>query len=45
MSHLWDDLRNSFRSLFASPLLTTAIVLSLVVGLGLNTAIFTVVSG
>jgi predicted permease len=41
MSHLWDDLRNSFRSLLASPLLTTAIVLSLVVGLGLNTAIFT----
>ncbi len=45
MGHLIGDLRYAFRSLSAQPTLSAIAVLTLVLGIGANTAIFSVIKG
>ena len=44
MRSILSDFRFGFRTLFKSPVLTLVIVLSLAIGIGANTAIFSVVN-
>ena len=43
MSSLWHDLRNAFRLLYRSPAFAIIVILTLAVGIGGNTAIFSLV--
>ena len=42
---LWQDIRFGFRLLVQSPLLSLSIVLTLTLGIGINTGVFTVLNG
>ena len=45
MSILLKDVRHAFRALAAAPIFTVAAILSLAIGIGANTAIFSIVDG
>ncbi len=45
MENLWKDIRFSFRTLLRSPVTTAVALVTLALGIGANTAIFSVISG
>ena len=45
MAALWQDLRYALRGIRRAPLLTCIVVLALTAGIGLNTALFTIIDG
>jgi putative ABC transport system permease protein len=44
MGNLWSDIKLSFQMFFKNPGFTTAVIAALALGIGANTAIFTVVN-
>lgn len=44
MSHVWKDIHYAFRMMRRSPMFTLAVVLTVALAIGANTAIFSVVN-